>query len=77
MLRSKLNPEEQGVEIGELTLYPTKWNQHRLLCGRCGEICYVDETTFHRAGRAILYGLDNPYHCPDCGEDKELWSYVE
>lgn len=77
MLKSRLNPEEQGVVIGQPTVYPNKWNRHRLLCGKCGEICYVDETTFRRTSRAILDGFDNPFYCQDCDEEEEVWRFAE
>jgi hypothetical protein len=77
MLRSTLDPEERGLGVGELTAYMTGAHRHRLLCGKCGEICCVDKNTFRRASRAIMEGFDNPFLCPDCAEEPDIWLFAE
>jgi hypothetical protein len=79
MLRSTMNPEERGIVIGHPTLYRTGANRFRLLCGMCGEICFVDDTTFRRASRAIFEGGDNPFLCRGCeeAEEEEVWLFAE
>ena len=77
MLSSKLNHDGQRNAISHPTLYRTGPNRYRLLCCKCGEICYVDETTFQRASRAILAGGDNPFFCHNCDEEPEVWLFAE
>ena len=60
------------------TLYRIGPNRYRLMCGVCGELCFVDATIFRRASRAILEGLDNPFLCPLCDrEGTDVWRFAE
>lgn len=78
MLRTNANTEAPQPFVHGPTLYRTGANRYRLLCGMCGEICYVDATVFRRASRAILEGLDNPFLCRNCNkEEEEVWNFAE
>jgi hypothetical protein len=77
MLKSTLNHGEQGITSSHPSLYKTGPNLYRLLCCKCSVICYVNETTFQRASRAILAGADNPFFCHNCEEEPEVWLFAE
>ena len=78
MLRPTANTELPGQPVHGPTLYRTGPNRYRLLCAMCGELCFVDETVFRRASRAILEGQDNPFLCPVCDrEGEEVWRFAE
>lgn len=77
MLRSTLNPEEQGATVGKRLLYRTGSNRYRLLCAICGDLYYVDESAFRRTSLAVLEGIDNPFFCQDCEERSDVWPFAE
>ncbi len=77
MLRSNSNPGAPENTISHPTLYRTGPNRYRLLCSKCGELCYVDEPTFQRASRVIMTGGDNPFFCHACEEKPEVWLFAE
>lgn len=59
MLRSTVNPEPPQHFVHGPTFYRTGPNRYRLMCGMCGELCFVDATVFSRASRAILKPNDD------------------
>jgi hypothetical protein len=75
MLRSKLNPEEEGGLIESVTNYKTAANQFSLRCGICNALFYVNETTFRNVSKAIEEGIDNPFVCEYCDEEYEELSH--
>jgi hypothetical protein len=77
MLESTSNSEGRGSAAVAPNVYTHLTHRYRLLCGKCGEICYVTETTFRWASRAIMQGCDNPFLCQDCEEGPEVWLFAE
>ena len=77
MLRATSNSLGRRQTVSHQTLYRTGPNRYRLLCAKCGEICYVNEITFQRASHTILEGADNPFFCPDCELEPEVWLFAE
>lgn len=78
MSESLANMETPQHFVHGPTLYRTGPNRYRLICGMCGEICFVDDTAFRRASHAIMAGQDNPFLCRDCDHvEEEIWRFAE
>ena len=78
MLRPTGNTEPPQHFVHGPTLYRMGPNRYRLICGVCGELCFVEAVIFRRASRAVLAGLDNPFLCPNCDrEEGEVWPFAE
>lgn len=78
MLRTTVNTEPPPHSVNGPTYYRTGPNRYRLLCGMCGELCFVGEEVFRRASRAVLDGQDNPFLCRNCDSDgEEVWRFAE
>ena len=77
MLRQTSQPLQlSGVSI-EPPRHRIQVTRYRLLCGKCSEICFVNETTFRRASRAIMEGSENPFLCGKCDEGPDIWLFAE
>jgi hypothetical protein len=66
-LRENLNPEEKLHAFGRPTQHKTEVNQQGLHCRECGQLYYIDETSYRKA----LAGLEGDaseirFYCEDC-----------
>jgi len=70
MARLKETLDEPRSDVDTPTKFKTDVNSHRMLCGVCDGLFYVDETTYNRVRSAIEFDpADNPFRCSDCEQN--------
>jgi hypothetical protein len=51
------------------TRFKTEVNSHRMLCGICDGVFFVNQATYDRVRSAKEFDpTDNPFRCDDCEE---------
>lgn len=57
---------EQGFHP---TAYKTERNTHKVYCGVCGEMFFIDDVLFDEMNKMIERILENPFLCEGCIEE--------
>ena len=74
-LRSAIDPEEEPNRIAGPTRFRIGRNQSELVCRSCGDLYFVDDLSFREAMVAMEVGLENPFCCDECEEEREEFAH--
>ena len=70
MTRLRETLDEPRSDVDTPTKFKTEVNNHRMLCGVCDGLFYVDEATYSRVRSAIEFDpAGNPFRCSDCEQN--------